>query len=40
MRESPHPRSSRVVKSHAAFRGSSCNCEYAETFELIYKFGL
>ena len=40
MRESPHPRSYKVIKSHSAFRGSQCKCEYAEAFELIFKLGM
>ena len=40
LRDSPHPRSERVIRAHSAFRGSQCKYEYAEAFELIFKLGI
>lgn len=34
----PHPRSDKVIKSLAIFRGSQSNCHYAESFKLIRSF--
>ena len=36
MRDSPHPRSEKMIKARAAFRGSQCGREYAESFQLIF----
>lgn len=36
MRDSPHPRSEKMIKALAAFRGSQCGREYAESFQLIF----
>jgi LmbE family N-acetylglucosaminyl deacetylase len=35
MRESPHPRTSRVIQSLAAWRGSTAGLRYAEAFSTI-----
>ena len=36
MREDPHPRSRKMIKALAGFRGSQCGRNYAEAFQLIF----
>ena len=37
LREKPHPRSREAIKSLSNYRGSQCNSNYAEAFEIVYK---
>jgi LmbE family N-acetylglucosaminyl deacetylase len=39
MRAAPHPRSSEVLRGHAAYRGGQCGALAAEAFQLAYGFG-
>ena len=39
MRAAPHPRSSEVLRGHAAYRGGQCGSIAAEAFQLAYGFG-
>ena len=36
MRVDPHPRSKKMIKALAGFRGSQCGRNYAEAFQLIF----
>ncbi len=36
MRPDPHPRSNKMIKALAGFRGSQCGRNYAEAFQLIF----
>ena len=36
MRDSPHPRSEKMMKALAAYRGSQSGSEFAESFELLF----
>lgn len=40
MREYPHPRSEQMIKALAAYRGSQCCRNYAESFQLIFSHDL
>ena len=40
MRDSPHPRSEKVLKALATFRGAQIGYSYAESFEVCFQRGL
>ena len=40
MRDSPHPRSERVIKALATFRGAQIGYSFAESFEVCFQRGL
>lgn len=40
MRDYPHPRSYEALKGLAAYRGCQAGCNYAETFECVFKRGI
>ncbi len=37
MRPYPHPRSNEAIEGLAAYRGAQAGCNYAESFELVFK---
>jgi len=40
IRDFPHPRSIKVLRSLAAYRGAQANYNYAEAFQLVFKRGI
>lgn len=40
MRDPPHPRSEKVLRGHAIYRGGQCGCFSAEAFQQVYRFEL
>ena len=37
MRPYPHPRSAEAIEGLAAYRGCQAGCDYAETFEVVFR---
>jgi hypothetical protein len=40
MRDFPHPRSTEILRGHAAYRGGQCGVKYAEAFETVFRVGI
>jgi LmbE family N-acetylglucosaminyl deacetylase len=40
MRDFPHPRSTEILRGHAAYRGGQCGALYAEAFETVFRVGI